>query len=349
MGILYPTVRLVPLLAAACAFAQTDTVNREAIDREIDRGAIALRQGRDAEAKQHFEQAERMGGPPSAVVNGGLGIAELRMGHYEAARQREAKVLELVSSDHERAEAHNLIGSAWLRESSEGAPSMEKLRAAEESFRRAIRFDAVFETAHFNLGNALQRQGREAEAAAACKDFIVAAAKNPAYQDDLPLSPQALAPSFAATDSEGRAVSSEALRGRFVFVDFWATWCAPCIKALPIVRQLAQYFPPSQFTVISLNEDTASEEVWRKFIAQEHMDWTQVWDQDAKIYHRFGFVSAPDVSIPRYVLLDGNGFVRRVYSGTDRFGLVIGQIVRTVSAADKAAPEKMQPAPAGKR
>jgi thiol-disulfide isomerase/thioredoxin len=346
---LYQTVRVALLVAAACAFAQSDSANREAIDREIERGATALRQGRDAEAKQHFEEAERMGGPPSAVVNGGIGIAELRMGHYEAARQREAKVLELVSTDHERAEAHNLIGSAWLREAFQGTPSVEKLRAAEESFRRAIRLDAVFETAYFNLGNVLQRQGREADAAAACKDFIVAAARNPAYQADLPLSPKAQAPSFAATDSAGRVVSSDALRGRFVLLDFWATWCAPCIKALPIMRQLAQYFPPGQFTVISLDEDTASEETWKKFIAQEHMDWIQVWDQEAKIYHRFGFVSAPDVSIPRYVLLDGNGFVRRVYNGTDRFGLVIGQIVRTVTAADKVAPVQVPSAPTDQR
>jgi thiol-disulfide isomerase/thioredoxin len=330
MGIVHSAFPVVLLVAAACALAQTDATNHESIEREIERGANALRQARYAEAKQIFEQAEQMGGPPSAVVNGGLGIAELQLGHYAASRQREAKVLELVSTDHERAEAHNLIGSAWLRESSQGALSTEKLRAAEDSFRRAIRLDAVFETAYFNLGEALQRQGRESEGAAACKDYIMAASKNPAYENDLPLRPVSQAPSFAATDSAARAVSSEALSGRFVLLDFWATWCAPCIKALPIVRQLAQYFPSGQFTVISLNEDTASEEAWRKFIAQEHMDWTQVWDQDAKIYHRFGFVSSPDVSIPRYVLLDGNGFVRRVYSGTDRFGLVVGQIVRVV-------------------
>jgi thiol-disulfide isomerase/thioredoxin len=254
-------------------------------------------------------------------------------------------VLDLVSGDHERAEAHNLIGTAWLREASEGALNMEKLRAAEASFWQAIALDTIFETAYFNLGIALQRQGRDAEAAAAGKDFIVAAAKNPTYQDDLPPEPQAQAPSFAAIDSSGQAVSSDALRGRFVLLDFWATWCAPCIKALAIVRRLAQYFSPSQFTVISLNEDTASEEVWKKFVAQEHMGWTQVWDQDGKIYHSFGFVSSPDVSIPRYGLLDGNGFVRRIYSGTDRFGLVIGQIVRAVKAAAKAVRRKCSPRP----
>jgi hypothetical protein len=115
------------------------------------------------------------------------------------------------------------------------------------------------------------------------------------------------------------------------------------------MRQLAQYFPPSQLTVISLDEDTSSEEVWRKFIVQEHMDWTQIWDQEAKTYYRFGFVSAPDVSIPRYVLLDGNGFVRRVYNGTERFGLVVGQIVRRVTAADKTAPVQVPTAPTGQR
>jgi tetratricopeptide (TPR) repeat protein len=329
-------------LSIPCAVCQTGAVESGSVDREIQSGEIAIRQGRFAEAKQHFEQAESLGGH-SAEITAGIAMADLQMGNYPAARQGEARVLELVSTNHERAEAHNLIGTAWLRESGQGPENMDKLRAAGESFQRAISLDPVFDAAYFNLGNALLRQNREEEGTAAFRNFIEAAAKNPRYEQDLPMPSQARAPAFAITDSEGRAVSSDLLRGRFVLLDYWATWCDPCIRALPAMRQLAHYFPTSQFTVISVNEDSPDQEVWRKFIALQKMDWIQVWDKNTEMYHAFGLAPRSDLSLPRYVLLDGNGFVHRVYNGLDRLGLVVGQIVRTVTAVPKPQQEPAKP------
>ena len=340
---------LVVLLPISCAVAQTGAGETNSIDREVQSGETAIRQGEYAEAKRHFERAESMGGLHSAEINAGIAIAELQMDHYDAARQREAKVLELVSTDHDRAEAHNLIGTAWLRESAQSPSNMDKLRAAEESFQQAIKLDPVFDAAYFNLGNALVRQGREEEGATAFKNFIRAAGKNPAYEQNLPIAPQKHAPAFTVTDSQGRAISSASLQGSFVLLDYWATWCGPCIRALPVMRQLAHYFPAGHFTLISVDEDSPDQEVWRKFIASQKMDWTQVWDKNAELYHNFGLAPRPDLSIPRYVLLDKNGFVRWVYSGTDRLGLIVGQIVRIVIADQpKSAQEPASSSPSAR-
>jgi thiol-disulfide isomerase/thioredoxin len=335
MPILRPVLCvLLLLLFIRCGVTQTAAAENNSIDREIQHGEMAVRQGNYAEAKLHFEQAEKLGGH-SAEISAGIAISELQMDHYEAARQREAKVLELVSADHDRAEAYNLIGTAWLREAAQGPGNMDMLRSAEESFQRAAKLDPVFDTAFFNLGNALLRQNREEEGKAAFGNFIGAAEKNPAYEQGLPSAPQAPAPGFNVMDSGGHVVSSDSLRGRFVLLDYWATWCGPCMRALPAMHQLAHYFPPSQFTLISVNEDSPDQEVWRKFITLQKMDWTQVWDKNAEMFHDFGLAPRPDLSIPRYVLVDGNGFVRRVYDGTDPLGLVVGQVARIVDAAPK--------------
>ncbi len=304
----------------------------------MQRGEAALRQGRYAEAQAYFEEAEKLPGANAAEVNAGIGMSELQLGHYEAARQREARVLELVSKAHERAEAHNLIGTAWLRESAEAAAQQgladkEKVAAAVKEFQQAVEIDPVFDSAWFNLGSALSGEGLETEAAAAFRNSVEAAGKNPASGVNLPLTRQGRTPEFAASDRGGRRITLGSLRGRFVLLDYWATWCAPCIHALPIIRQLASYFPADRFVLVSMDEDE-DQEVWRRFISEQKMEWAQVWDRDGDVYHSFGFATRPEMVIPRYVFLDRDGFILRVYGGTDRVGLMAGEIVRTVNAGD---------------
>jgi tetratricopeptide (TPR) repeat protein len=305
----------------------------------MQQGYIALREQRFQDAKQHFERAEQLSGTArSAQVDAGIAIAELQMGHYEAARQRESVVLSKVSGNHEKAESYNVIGTAWLRESGEEDDS-EKLRAAENAFRKAVELDPVFDAAYFNLGNTLLRRKLEAEASTAFRSSIDAAAKNPVYEADLPLG--APAPSFTITDREGRTTTSESLRGRCVLLDFWATWCGPCLRALPVIRELGHYFSSDQFVLISVNEDSDPQK-WRDFTAQQKMDWKQFWDKNADLYHALGLAPRPDLSIPRYVLLDGRGYVRRIYDGTDRLGSLIGQTVGLVNANPTAPSEPKQ-------
>jgi len=322
------------LIGVSASIGQAPSAS-PAVEREIESGASALRQGRYAEAEDHFRQAEKLAGTASAEINAGIAMSELQMGHFEIAREREAKVLELVSGDHARAEAHNMIGMAWLRESTQDA-SAAQLRAAEESFRQALLLDPWFDSAYFNLGDTLRRENRDSEAATAFRKFIEAAAKDSAQDEGFPLMPQRSAPAFRFTDSQGRVFSSESLRGRYVLLDYWATWCPPCIRALPIMRELAHYFPPTQLTVISLNENS-DQAVWRGFIGKEKMDWVQVWDKGAETYFSFALAPRPNLSLPRYVLLSPENSVLHVYSGTDRLAFVAGQVVKTVGAAPSRA------------
>jgi tetratricopeptide (TPR) repeat protein len=306
----------------------------ETAGQYIVRGEEALRQNRYSEAKALFERAEKLPGANVAEVDAGIAMADLQLGQYEASRAREEKVLKVVSNPHERAEAHNLIGTAWLREAGQGqgSPDARKLRAAQSEFQQAAVLDPAFDSAFFNLGTALAQQGLEREAAEAFRQSIAAAVRNPASAAGLPLRQRNLAPAFAARDSAGETISLASQRGRYVLLDFWATWCAPCIHALPVIRQLADYFAPDRFTLLSVDEDYDHPDLWRAFISREKMSWTQIWDRGSNIYYGFGYAPRPELIIPRYVFIDPQGYVLRVYGGTDRIGLMAGQIARTVSA-----------------
>jgi thiol-disulfide isomerase/thioredoxin len=317
------------------AVAQGEEDQHDSAEREIRTGTILLQQGDYGDAKAHFERAQTLQGNPTAETSAGISLAELQMGHFEAARQMASLELQLVTNPHARAQAHYVIGSAWLREAGDSAADKDdkdKLQAAEKSFREAVKQDPLYDSAYFDLGYALLRQNKREDSNAAFRDFIQAAAENPASAKDLPLSPKTHAAQFRVVDGAGHPLSSESLRGHFVLFDFWATWCPPCIRALPAMRQLAHFLPENQFVLVSVDEDD-DQEAWRRFSRAHEMDWSQVWDENSNLYHAFGLAPQSKLSLPRYVLVDGDGFVRRVYGGTDQLGLLVGHVVRTVQNA----------------
>lgn len=315
------------LVALICRLhAQADIVQKTRLDPDYQQGKAALYAGRYPEAKHYFELAEARIGTNSAEINAGLALAELQLGLYPAARQHEIAVLELVTDNHARAEAYNTIGSAWVREARQTG-STDQLRAAEQSFREATKADPGFAASYYDLGELLLHQNRGPEAATAFKDFIRLSADDPTLIRDMPVQRLGRAPDFAVVDISGKTVSSASLRGRVVLLDFWATWCPPCLRALPVMRELSHYLP-SDLSVISIDEDSTDAEVWKRFVAQQSMDWTQVWDQSSSLYRTLGLGAPTELSLPRYVLIDREGYVLRVYGGTDRLGSVAGHAIK---------------------
>ncbi len=321
------------LILFPCAVAQSREDQHDSAEGEIRTATILLQQANYGEAKAHFERAQTLQGKATAETSAGISLAELQLGHFEASRQMATMELQLVSNQHPRAQANYVIGTAWLREAGDSTADKDKLQAAEKSFREAVRLDPLYDSAYFNLGYALLRQNKQQESDAAFRDFINAAGENPESGKDLSLTPKTRAAQFSVTDSAGHPLSLESIRGRFALFDFWATWCPPCIRALPAMRQLSQFFPENQFLLISVNEDVDDQQLWRRFSRTHQMDWTQVWDENSSLYHAFGLAPQSKLSLPRYVLVDGDGFVRQVYSGTDQLGLLVGQVVRTVRNA----------------
>ncbi len=95
----------------------------------------------------------------------------------------------------------------------------------------------------------------------------------------------AQAPEIALPDTNGKEEKLSSHKGKYVLVDFWASWCAPCREENPNIVKLHQKFKEKGFTVfgVSLDDNT---DAWKKAIADDHLYWTQVselkqWDTKA--------------------------------------------------------------------
>ncbi len=79
---------------------------------------------------------------------------------------------------------------------------------------------------------------------------------------------------------DGTAFKLSELRGKVVLLDFWATWCAPCIAELPNLKKMYEKFATDGLTVVSVSFDREANTA-RKFAAEKKMSWTQVWAEKA--------------------------------------------------------------------
>jgi peroxiredoxin len=112
------------------------------------------------------------------------------------------------------------------------------------------------------------------------------------------------APDFTCTDAAGRPVRLSALKGQVVLLDFWATWCGPCIAEFPHMRQLKERYTgrPLAMVGISVDEDRSA---WDKFLKKEQLPWAQ-WYTGPR-----GVVKDWNVAFyPTRYLIDHNGVIR---------------------------------------
>lgn len=116
------------------------------------------------------------------------------------------------------------------------------------------------------------------------------------------------APEISLPDTEGKTVRLSSFRGKYVLVDFWASWCGPCRRENPNVVEAYNQYRNKNFTILGVSLDRPGQkEAWLKAIVDDNLNWTHVsdlkfWQSEVVPVYQVG-------SIPFNVLVDPEGKV----------------------------------------
>ena len=143
------------------------------------------------------------------------------------------------------------------------------------------------------------------------------------------------APELSFTAPDGKKIDLSSYRGQPVLIDFWATWCGPCLLSMPSLSRIYNDFKARGLAVISVDQDSVPDGA-TEYLARHHYAWTNYHDTDSKLYHAF-----KSDGIPLTVLIDAQGKIVYYESGEDEISLrkAIASLGVKTSSTTPPAPE----------
>lgn len=140
--------------------------------------------------------------------------------------------------------------------------------------------------------------------------LCVALAANGCNRGDHPQQVSKQAPDFTVHDG-ARTVHLQDYRGKVVVLNFWATWCAPCLDELPSLQQMQQQLPQVQVLAVSIDDDPVA---YANFLKQYKLTLLSVRDGSKGANLRFGSVQVPETYV-----VDRSGVIRRKFIGAQEW------------------------------
>ena len=113
-----------------------------------------------------------------------------------------------------------------------------------------------------------------------------------------------------ATDLDGRAVSLAGLRGKVVWVDFWASWCPPCRAETPVLRDLYARHRDAGLEIVGVSVQESSADDIRRYAETYGIDYPIVADLAGDAFRSWGVYG-----LPTQFLIDRSGVIRAVVQG----------------------------------
>lgn len=150
------------------------------------------------------------------------------------------------------------------------------------------------------------------------------------------------APEIELTMLDGKKFSLAKYKNKVVVLDFWASWCGPCIQAMPQIHQVAEEFKADGVELVGVNLEEAPDRITATLKRLE-LDLAVALDKDGRVAGRYGATS-----IPQTVIIDAEGKVARVFvGGGPRLGEQIRTALQTVLGKTPAPDASRQKTPPG--
>ena len=117
-----------------------------------------------------------------------------------------------------------------------------------------------------------------------------------------------LSPDFDFENHKGGKTKLSDLRGKYVYIDLWATWCGPCRGEIPYLQKIEEKYHGKNIEFVSISVDALKDhDKWQKFVTDKQLGGTQLFSDNE---WKSDFVTSYEVTgIPRFILIDPNGNV----------------------------------------
>jgi len=293
------------------------------------------------DALKAFKRANDLKGKTSAEALLAMANAYMGLEAFKNVAQTADKVVEFAGGDTKlQAQAYNLKGIAIQRQA-DGGKDQKKLQEAEAVLRQSVAANENYAEPHYNLGVVLLQQNRDPEGTAELKKYVELGPdaffsgdarkmiENPRRAREV------FAPDFSVTTVDGEYISLDDLKGKVVLLDFWGTWCAPCVASVPALRELNKKYSKSEvFVMLGVSSD-GDEDKWREFIGKEKMVWPQFLDRQREVQRAFSVRA-----FPTYIVLDHEGIIRFRTTGLsfDKEAALSDAVNKQIKIIQKAAP-----------
>jgi cytochrome c biogenesis protein CcmG, thiol:disulfide interchange protein DsbE len=116
------------------------------------------------------------------------------------------------------------------------------------------------------------------------------------------------APDFTVQDAQNKITLSQ-YRGQVVVLNFWATWCPPCVEEMPSLVRMQRQMKGNGITVLAVSVDV-DESAYKEFLKEHNVDLLTVRDPDQKSSRLYGTFKFPETYV-----IDRNGVMRRKFIG----------------------------------
>jgi thiol-disulfide isomerase/thioredoxin len=148
-------------------------------------------------------------------------------------------------------------------------------------------------------------------------------------------------PEFSLTTLDGQRIESRGLRNKIYLLDFWASWCKPCVEKFGLVKQVASEFK-TDVSVIAVNVDEQSRSAnAHEIIKQYGLTWPHVMSGQGEadpLWKMFGGMEGNRLAIPLYVIVDTEGRLRYAANGGEDLS-ELRRIIKSLANMTGAQPQ----------